>query len=64
MCTQLTIDSPCVDLAAQFGFSVALSADGATLVAGASGDVSGSPGINGEQYDDSALMQAGAVYVF
>jgi len=64
MCTKATIDSPCVGLLAGFGMSVALSADGSTLAAGAIGDVSGSPGVNGDQWDTSAGEGAGAVYVF
>jgi len=47
----------------QFGFAVALSADGDTLVAGAQGDNSDATGINGipENHDEGA---AGAAYVF
>ncbi len=47
----------------QFGFSVALSADGSTLAAGAVSEDSSSMGVNGVQTDDSA-SGAGAVYVF
>ena len=47
----------------QFGFSVALSADGSTLVAGAVSEDSNATGINGNQTDDSAVS-AGAAYVF
>ena len=47
----------------QFGFSVALSADGNTLAAGSVSEDSSSMGVNGVQTDDSA-SGAGAVYVF
>jgi len=47
----------------QFGFSVALSADGNTLAAGAVSEDSNATGINGIQTDDSAAS-SGAVYVF
>ncbi len=47
----------------QFGRSVALSADGTTLVVGAFGEDSAATTINGNQADDSAV-DAGAVYVF
>ncbi len=43
----------------RFGETVALSADGSTMVVGATGEASG----NGDPADDSALY-AGAVYVF
>jgi len=46
-----------------FGFSVALSADGNTLAVGANLEMGGSPGVNGDQADNSVL-QAGAVYVY
>jgi cysteine-rich repeat protein len=46
-----------------FGWSVALSADGATLAVGAWGEDSAATGINGDQTDNSA-EGAGAVYVF
>jgi hypothetical protein len=46
-----------------FGASIALSDDGNTLAVGSPGEDSGSPGINGNQADNSALG-AGAVYVF
>ena len=46
-----------------FGFSVALSGDGRTLAVGAPYEDSGSPGINGDQSDNS-MTDAGAVYVF
>jgi hypothetical protein len=47
----------------QFGFSLALSGDGNTLVAGATGEDSKAAGINGDQTDNS-MDGAGAVYVF
>src|SRR5262249_35134640 len=46
-----------------FGFCVALSADGSTLAAGASGEDSVATGINGNQADNSA-SNAGAGYAF
>jgi len=47
----------------QFGYALALSADGDTLAAGAIGEDSSARGINGEQADDS-VTTSGAVYVF
>src|SRR5688572_8830127 len=47
----------------QFGFSIALSADGNTLAAGAISEDSAATGIGGIQPDDSAAS-SGAVYVF
>jgi hypothetical protein len=47
----------------QFGFSLALSADGGTLAVGALTEDSASAGINGNQRDNAAAS-AGAVYVF
>ena len=47
----------------QFGYSLALSADGSTLAVGAIGEDSNATGINGDQADNSA-NQAGATYVF
>jgi len=47
----------------QFGFSIALSADGDTLAAGAISEDSAATGVGGVQSDDSAAA-AGAVYVF
>lgn len=46
-----------------FGTSVALSADGATLVVGAVNESSSSTGVGGNQADNSA-SRSGAVYVF
>ncbi len=47
----------------QFGFSMTLSDDGNTLAVGAITEDSASPGINGNQADNSQVS-AGAVYVF
>lgn len=47
----------------QFGFSLALSADGNTLAVGAPSEDSTAGGINGNQQNDSA-SSAGAVYVY
>jgi FG-GAP repeat protein len=47
----------------QFGYSMALSADGNTLAVGAIGEDSAATGINGDQADNMA-NQAGAAYVF
>ena len=47
----------------QFGYSVALAADGNTLAVGATYESSSATGINGNQADNSALA-SGAVYVF
>jgi hypothetical protein len=47
----------------EFGRGLALSADGNTLVAGATKEASNATGINGDQSDNST-DRAGAVYVF
>ena len=47
----------------RFGTSVALSADGNTLVVGANGEGSNATGSNGDQ-SDNTFVAAGAVYVF
>jgi hypothetical protein len=47
----------------QFGFSLAMSADGDTLAVGAISEDSNASGIDGDQADNSA-SSAGAVYVF
>ena len=52
-----------INLGAQFGASVALSADGLTLAVGTPGESSAVIGIDGEPGDNAALG-AGAVYVF
>ena len=51
------------DAGDRFGFSVALSDDGATLAVGAIGEDSAATVIDGDQRDNSA-SDAGAVYVF
>jgi hypothetical protein len=48
---------------AEFGYAVALSADGNTLAVGSCGESSSATGINGNQGDTSAV-RAGAVYIF
>ncbi|MCY1060846.1 FG-GAP repeat protein [Nannocystis sp. SCPEA4] len=50
------------DASDRFGTSVALSADGTTLAVGAPYEDSKSPGIDGDQSDDS--LSSGAAYVF
>ena len=47
----------------KFGYAVAISGDGQTLVVGAPNEASAATGIDGNQTDNSAL-DAGAVYVF
>lgn len=47
-----------------FGSSVALSADGNTLVAGARGDQSSATGINNPVGSSGTLLSAGAAYVY
>ncbi|WP_111643173.1 FG-GAP repeat protein [Marinimicrobium alkaliphilum] len=47
----------------QFGFGLALSADGRTLVAGANLEASNATSINGDQ-DNNSAPNAGAAYVF
>src|SRR6266581_9018446 len=47
----------------QFGYTVALSADGNTMAVGTTAEDSAAKGINGNQADHSAIS-AGAVYVF
>jgi hypothetical protein len=47
----------------QFGFGVALSADGNTLIVSAPYEDSGATGVNGNQQDNS-VENSGAVYVF
>jgi cysteine-rich repeat protein len=51
------------DAGDEFGASVALSADGSTLVVGAYGEDSAARGIGGNQ-DDNSAVASGAVYVF
>ena len=47
----------------EFGWSVALSADGSTLAAGAIDEASAAIGVDGDQNNNNA-QQAGAVYLF
>jgi hypothetical protein len=47
----------------ELGRGLALSADGNTLVAGAMREDGGSPGVNGDQ-DDNSAFNAGAAYLF
>jgi cysteine-rich repeat protein len=47
----------------QFGWSIALSADGSTLAVGTSGEDSAATGIDGDQASEAA-QESGAVYVF
>jgi hypothetical protein len=47
----------------QFGYSIALSGDGAVLAVGAIGEDSAATGVNGNQADNSATG-SGAVYLF
>ena len=51
------------DAGAEFGHSVALSADGNTLAVAAVWESGGAKGVNGNQ-NDRSVPQAGAVYVF
>ena len=60
---QAYIKASNTDSADYFGYSVALSIDGNTLVVGAYGEDSVDTGINGEASDNSA-NEAGAVYLF
>src|SRR6266700_4107707 len=48
----------------EFGFAVALSSDGNTLVVGAPGEASAATGIIGADQTDNAADSAGAVYIF
>ncbi len=47
----------------RFGWSVALSANGATLAVGATGESSAVTGVNGDE-TDSTVSESGAAYVF
>jgi hypothetical protein len=51
------------DTGAEFGHTVALSADGNTLAVAAIWESSGAKGVNGNQ-NDKSVPQSGAVYVF
>jgi hypothetical protein len=51
-----------IDAGDAFGKTLAINANGSTLVVGATGEQSGAVGINGDQTDDSITL-AGAAYV-
>jgi hypothetical protein len=61
--TPIAVTAPNAVTSAQFGATVALSADGLTLVVGAPNEGSPSSGINGS-LDASTALESGAVYVF
>jgi trimeric autotransporter adhesin len=52
------------DIDDHFGGSLALSADGQTLVVGATGEMSGARGIGGDETDNNGGFFEGAAYVF
>jgi len=52
-----------LDIGPRFGASLALSADGSTLVVGAPGETSSAKGVNGDA-SDTQTQGAGAAYVF
>ncbi|MBT9512948.1 MAG: hypothetical protein IV104_11435, partial [Acidovorax sp.] len=52
-----------LDIGPRFGASLALSADGSTLVVGAPGETSSAKGVNGDA-SDTQTQGAGAIYVF
>lgn len=56
-------DGSMIDVGDEFGFSLALSADGDVLAVGAPWEASAATGVDGDQTDDSC-EGAGAVYVF
>jgi len=60
---QAYIKAPNTGAGDDFGYSVALSADGATLAVGAYGEASAATGISGNQADNSAVS-SGAVYMY
>ena len=60
---QAYIKASNTDAEDQFGMSMALSADGQTLVVGATGERSAATGVDGNQSDNTAY-RAGAVYVY
>ena len=60
---QAYIKASNADVGAEFGHTVALSADGSTLAVAAIWESSGAKGINGNQ-NDRSVPQSGAVYVF
>ncbi len=60
---QAFIKAAVIDIADNFGVSVALSADGATLAVGASQESSNAKGINGDATNNSS-NNSGAAYIF
>jgi hypothetical protein len=60
---QAYVKASTADVVDFFGRSVAVSADGDTMAVGAFFESSGATGINGNQFDNTAL-NAGAAYVF
>ena len=60
---QSFIKSSNPDIEDVFGYRLALSSDGSTLLVGAPNEDSNAQGINGNQMDNSAL-EAGAAYLF
>jgi hypothetical protein len=60
---QAYLKSSAPDVDDRFGWSVALSEDGNTLVVGASKEGSDADGIDGDDLDDT-LVQSGAAYLF
>jgi len=58
-----TVEVPSIGFNDRFGGAVAISADGRTIVVGATGEDSGATGINGDESDNSGLY-TGAAYVF
>lgn len=61
---QACIKASNAGLGDQFGVSLALSADGNSLAAGARFEASQATGINGDENDDVALRNFGAAYLF
>lgn len=57
------VKAPNAGVEDQFGWSVALSVDGSTLVVGAAGEASGAGGVGADPSDDSR-DHAGAVYLY
>lgn len=58
-----TAEVPSIGFDDRFGRAVSISADGRTIVVGATGEDSGATGINGDESDNSELY-TGAAYVF
>ena len=56
--------NPATGGGAQFGYSAAISADGASLAVGALNEGSKAKGINGDQSDFSGAPRSGAAYVY